>query len=329
LLLARGKDKLTTLVEVKNLSKHFAASRLWILRTDQVTKAVDDVSFSIQEGETFGLVGESGCGKTTTGRLVLRLIEPTSGKVFFEGRDVTAFSSSEIHEYRKKAQIIFQNPFSSLNPRRSIEDILSDGYEIYDLAKGTERQDRMVALLEKVGLGAGALSRYPHQFSGGQRQRIVIARALTVDPRFIVADEPTSALDVSIQAQVLNLLRELQRDLRFTMLLISHDLRVIYHMSDHIGVMYLGRLVELAEKRDFYSRPLHPYTRALISSAPAMEPGQMGKKASLKGEVWNRMPPPGGCVFYPRCPIATAACETTLPPFEAKGKNHWVACLHV
>jgi oligopeptide/dipeptide ABC transporter ATP-binding protein len=316
-----------TLVGVQNLTKHFAASRLWILRTAEVTKAVEDVSFSIQEGEIFGLVGESGCGKTTTGRLILRLIEPTSGKVFFEGQEVTAFSRRELHEYRRKAQIIFQNPFSSLNPRRSIEDILSEGYEVYSLAKGKEKRDHIVTLLEKVGLGADALERYPHQFSGGQRQRIVIARALTVEPRFLVADEPVSALDVSIQAQVLNLLRQLQRDLKFTMLLIAHDLRVIYHMSDRIGVMYLGRLVELADKQHLYSQPLHPYTQALISSAPPMEPGQWVKKAALKGEVWNIMPPPGGCVFYPRCPIASEECEVTIPPLEAKGENHWVACL--
>jgi len=320
---------LKTLVQVQSLAKHFAASRLWILRTGQVTKAVDDVSFSIQEGEVFGLVGESGCGKTTTGRLILRLIEPTSGDVFFDDQRITALSASELHDYRKKAQIIFQNPFSSLNPRRSIEDILSDGYEIYDLAKGKERRDRMVALLKKVGLSAAALKRYPHQFSGGQRQRIVIARALTVEPRFLVADEPVSALDVSIQAQVLNLLRQLQRDLKFTMLLIAHDLRVVYHMSDRIGVMYLGRLVELANKQDLYDHPSHPYTQALISSAPTMELGRVGRKAVLKGEVWNRMPPPGGCVFYPRCPIATDECKRTLPPLEAKGQDHFVACIRV
>lgn len=318
---------MTTLVEVQNLTKHFAASRLWILRTAEVTKAVEDVSFSIQEGEIFGVVGESGCGKTTTGRLIVRLIEPTSGKVFFEGQEVTAFSRRELHEYRKKAQIIFQNPFSSLNPRRSIEDILSEGYEVYSLAKGKEKRDRIVALLERVGLCADALDRYPHQFSGGQRQRIVIARALTVEPKFLVADEPVSALDVSIQAQVLNLLRQLQRDLKFTMLLIAHDLRVIYHMSDRIGVMYLGCLVELADKQYLYGQPLHPYTQALISSAPPMEPGRWVKKTALKGEVWSRMPPPGGCVFYPRCPIAMEECEVTIPPLEAKGENHWVACL--
>jgi oligopeptide/dipeptide ABC transporter ATP-binding protein len=318
---------MTPLVEVRGLTKHFTASRLWIAGDGQVTKAVEDVSFDIQEGETFGLVGESGCGKTTAGRLILRLIEPTSGKVFFEGQEVTAFSPSELREYRKKAQIIFQNPFSSLNPRRSIRAILSDGYQIYGLAKGNERQDRMEALLEKVGLDADALDRYPHQFSGGQRQRVGIARALTVDPIFIVADEPVSALDVSIQAQVLNLLRQLQRDFKFTMLLISHDLRVVYHMSDRIGVMYLGRLVELAEKQDLYGRPLHPYTRALISSAPSLEPGQLNQKAALKGEVWNKMPPPDGCVFFPRCPIAVEECERTLPQLEANEKNHWVACL--
>jgi len=317
----------TTLLEVQNLTKHFAASRLWILRSAEATKAVEDVSFSVKEGEIFGLVGESGCGKTTTGRLILRLVEPTSGKILFDGEDVTCFSREELHEYRRKAQIIFQNPFSALNPRRNIENILSDGYEVYGLAKGQEKQDRIVALLERVGLGADALHRYPHQFSGGQRQRIVIARALTVDPKFLVADEPVSALDVSIQAQVLNLLRQLQRDVNFTMLLIAHDLRVIYHMSDRIGVMYLGRLVELADKQSLYNQPLHPYTQALISSAPPMEPGKWVQKAALKGEVWDVMPPPNGCVFYPRCPVAMDECEVTIPSLEARKENHWVACL--
>lgn len=318
---------MSALVEVKGLTKHYSASRLWILKSGETTRAVEDVSFTIEEGEVFGLVGESGCGKTTTGRLILRLIEPTSGKVFFEGREVTAFSERELHEYRRKVQIIFQNPYSALNPRRRIEDTLSDGYEIYGLAEGKEKRDRMVALLEKIGLGADALRRYPHQFSGGQLQRIVIARALSVEPRFVVADEPVSALDVSIQAQVLNLLRELQQDMGFTMLLIAHDLRVIHHMSDRIGVMYLGRLIELAKKENLYKQPLHPYTEALISSLPSMEPSKGAPKPSLEGEVWDRMPPKGGCVFQPRCPIAIEECKTTIPALEKKDENHRAACI--
>lgn len=318
-------------VEVHRLSKHFAASKLWIIKTGEVVKAVDNVSFTIDRGEVFGLVGESGCGKTTTGRLILRLIEPTSGEILFEGNNVMDFSSQQLREYRKKAQIVFQNPFSALNPRRSIKDTLNDAYEVHNLLDGSEREAHMVTLLKKVGLGADALKRYPHQFSGGQLQRIVIARALSVDPSFVVADEPTSALDVSIQAQVLNLLRQLQRDMKFTMLLISHDLRVIHHMSDRIGVMYLGRLVELASKESLYDRPLHPYTRALISSAPDLEPGQVAERGRLEGEVWNKMPPMGGCVFYPRCPEATDECKANVPQLEpqTRRKNHWVACLHV
>ncbi len=320
---------MSPLVETRNLTKHFLPSRLWLLGGAKITKAVDDVSLAIDEGTVFGLVGESGCGKTTIGRLVLRLIEPTAGEILFEGRSLSHFSSQEILEYRRAAQLVFQNPFSALNPRRTIEDSLSVGYDVYKIARGKEKRERLVALLEQVGMGPEVLNRYPHQFSGGQRQRLVIARALTVGPRFIVADEPVSALDVSIQAQVLNLLRELQKKFNFTMLLIAHDLRVVYHMSDQIGVMYLGKLVELASKQDLYARPLHPYTQALIASAPSLEPGEPFQQSILKGEVWDKLPPPKGCVFYHRCPLAIPDCQHIVPPLEEKEPGHKVACWRI
>src|SRR5215213_953119 len=259
---------MTPLLEARQLVKHYRPSGLSLLTGAKVTRAVEDVSFSIDEGEVYGVVGESGSGKTTLGRLVLGLVKPNSGTILFNGRDVTTFNRQERHLYHREVQLIFQNPFSALNPRRTILDSLSVGYEVYNIASGGEKERKLVALLEKVGLGPEVLRRYPHQLSGGQRQRVVIARALTVGPRFIVADEPVSALDVSIQAQVLNLLRALQRDLKFTLLLISHDLRIISHMCDRIGVMYLGRMVEETSKASFVAQTLHPYSRLLIAAAP-------------------------------------------------------------
>jgi peptide/nickel transport system ATP-binding protein len=318
-----------SLIEVRHLSKQFVASALWSLAGVSVTRAVDDVSLTVPEGTVMGLVGESGSGKTTLGRMLVRLVEPTSGQVLFDGRDITTLGRQELLEYRRQAQIIFQNPYSSLNPRRSVADSLGVGYDVFGLARGRERRDQLTALLARVGLGPEVLDRYPHQFSGGQRQRLVIARALTVEPRFIVADEPVSALDVSIQAQILNLLRTLQEDFRFTMLLISHDLRSIYHMSDNIGVMYLGRLVELAPKRRLYEQPLHPYTRALIASAPSLEPSRLTSAGPIKGDLLDQPPPAGGCVFYPRCPLAVDDCRTNVPMLEEKESGHAVACWRV
>ena len=320
---------MSKLVEVKGLTRHFLPSRLWLLAGAKITKAVEDVSFSIDEGTVLGLVGESGCGKTTTGRLILRLIEPTRGEIYFNGVEVTQLGRRELVEYRRQAQIIFQNPFSSFNPRRTIESSLSVGMEVYGLARGKEKRERLAALLGRVGLSPDMLDRYPHEFSGGQRQRLGIARALSVEPKFIVADEPVSALDVSIQAQVLNLLRELQEELKFTMLFISHDLRTIYHMSDRIAVMYLGRLVEIAPKHSLYQNPLHPYTRALIAAAPSLEPGQALNSQIMKGEVWDKPPPPHGCVFYHRCPLAVPDCERAVPELEEKDVEHKAACWRV
>jgi len=317
---------MSALVEVRGLTKHFMPSALWILTGAEMIKAVEDVSFKIDEGTTYGLVGESGCGKTTAGRLILRLIELTSGKVFFEGKDVTEFSTQELHEYRRKAQIIFQNPFSSLNPRRSMLDILSTGYKVYNLGTKKERREWLETLIERVGLDPRHLDRYPHQFSGGQRQRLVIARALTLNPKFIVADEPVSALDKSIQAQILNLLRDLKGELGFTMLLISHDLRLIYHMSDHVGVMYMGKLVESASSFDLYANPLHPYTQALITSAPSIDPDQEMPQGLLEGELWSKEPPKDGCIFYHRCRQAVPECEHRPQELVDRGDGHLVAC---
>lgn len=317
---------MSTLVEVQGLTKHFMPSALWILSGAKLIKAVQNVSFRIEEGTTYGLVGESGCGKTTIGRLILRLIEPTSGKVMFEGKDATQFSVQELQEYRRKAQIIFQNPYSSLNPRRRMLESLSTGYEVYKLGSKRERREWLEALMERVGLDPRYLDRYPHQFSGGQRQRLVIARALTLNPKFIVADEPVSAVDKSIQAQILNLLRDLKRDMGFTMLLISHDLRLIYHMGDWVGVMYMGKLVESASSGELYASPLHPYTQALIASAPSIDPDQGIPEGLIEGEVWSMEPPEDGCIFYHRCRQAVPECEHRPQELVDRGDGHLVAC---
>jgi oligopeptide/dipeptide ABC transporter ATP-binding protein len=310
-----------TLVEIKDLKKYFPAAR------GQVVRAVDGVSFTIRRGETLGLVGESGCGKTTIGRCLLRLVEPTSGEIRFNGRDLLKLNRSELRELRRRMQIIFQDPYSSLNPRMKVGSIIAEPLEIHNVANRRERRDRVAELLRVVGLDPDYASRYPHQFSGGQRQRIGIARALALNPDFIVADEPVSALDVSVQAQVVNLMQDLQEQFGLTYLFISHGLAVVKHISTRVGVMYLGKLVELAPAEEIYARPLHPYTQALLAAIPTPDPeAKQGAAQKLGGDVPNPIAPPAGCRFHTRCPHATAQCKAAEPKFSEIAPNHFVAC---
>ncbi len=315
------------LLEVKNLRKHFGAREGWLFGKAAKVKAVDDVSFNIRPGEVVGLVGESGSGKTTVGRSILRLIEPTSGSVRFAGHEVTQFSVGELRSLRKDMQIIFQDPFASLNPRKTVGHIIGRALEVHNLAAGNARQPRIVELLERVGLSAAHVNRYPHEFSGGQRQRIGIARALAVNPRFIIADEPVSALDVSIQAQVINLLQNLQRELGLALLFIAHDLSVVEYISDRVIVMYLGRIMEIASSRELYTNPRHPYTEALLSAVPVPDPTVTRKPILLEGDIPSPLHPPSGCVFRTRCPIATAECAAVVPPLEQVSPDHFKACI--
>jgi peptide/nickel transport system ATP-binding protein len=315
------------LLEVKNLRKHFSAKKGWPFAESKSVKAVDDVSFNLRPGEVVGLVGESGSGKTTVGRSVLRLVEPTSGSIRFNGAEVTELSSKEMRNLRKDMQIIFQDPFASLNPRKTVGQIIGSALDIHNLSLGAARLPRIVQLLERVGLSASQLQRYPHEFSGGQRQRIGIARALAVNPRFIIADEPVSALDVSIQAQVINLLQDLQRELGLALLFIAHDLSVVEYISDRVIVMYLGRIMEIAPSRELYTNPRHPYTQALLSAVPVPDPTVARKPIILEGDIPSPLNPPSGCVFRTRCPIATAECADTVPPLEQISKDHFKACI--
>jgi oligopeptide transport system ATP-binding protein len=315
------------LLEVRNLTKYYPVTRGFIFqRQVGAVKAVDGVSFVIRRGETLGLVGESGCGKTTLGRVILRLQEPTAGEAIFEGRDVFKLSKEEMRRLRRDMQIIFQDPYSSLNPRMTVGDIIGEPLEIHRLARGREKVRRVQELLEVVGLSPYHANRYPHEFSGGQRQRIGIARALAVHPKLIIADEPVSALDVSIQAQILNLLQELQREFGLTYLFIAHDLSVVKHISDRIAVMYLGRIVELADADELFSNPQHPYTEALLSAVPIPNPELRRERIILPGDVPSPVNPPSGCRFHTRCLYAQPSCRVEEPAFEDIGNGHFVAC---
>lgn len=307
------------LLEVRNLKTHFSAGR------KKTVKAVDGISFDIGEGETLGLVGESGCGKTTTGRSILRLVEPTSGEIRFAGSDILRYSSAELRKSRKEMQIIFQDPFGSLHPRMTVRKTLEEPFRIHSMSVGN-LAERVEELMDLVGLPKAHLERYPHQFSGGQRQRIGIARALALRPKFIVCDEPVSALDVSIQSQIINLLCDLQERLGLTYLFIAHGLHVVKYISDRVGVMYMGKLVELADSRTLYETPKHPYTQALLSAIPVPETGRRSERVILQGDVPSPIDPPSGCRFCSRCPAAMPVCRELDPEWKLVGDRHYAAC---
>jgi peptide/nickel transport system ATP-binding protein len=313
------------LVEIHDLQTHFPIRKGLLRKTVGVVRAVDGVSFTIPRGTTLGLVGESGCGKTTVGRSILRLVEPTGGSVRLAGDDVRGLSGSRLRRLRRRMQIVFQDPYGSLNPRMQVRSILEEGLVIHGMGDASARQERMVAALERTGLSAAALARYPHEFSGGQRQRIAIARALVLEPEFVVLDEPISALDVSIQAQVVNLLAELRGQLGLTYLFISHDLSVVDYIADEVAVMYLGRIVERGTARALAAAPLHPYTHALFSAVPSVEPGRRRKRIVLTGDVPSPSRPPAGCRFHPRCPLAERVCQEIDPP-AVTVDGHLVHC---
>jgi len=318
------------LLSVKHLKQYFPIKGGIFGRTVNVVKAVDDISFSVNEGETVSLVGESGCGKSTTGRAILRLDEPTSGEVVFEGTNLLALSKSQMKRKRKDLQMIFQDPYASLNPRKTAVQVLEEAMEIQNIVPKKERRSRAIELLETVGLSAYQADRYPHEFSGGQRQRIGIARALSVNPKLIISDEAVSALDVSIQAQVLNLMKSLQKEFKLTYLFISHDLGVVRHISDRIIVMYLGTIVEIADKQ-LFRRPQHPYTRALLSAIPTLDPDRKKERILLKGDVPSPLNPPSGCRFHTRCMYATDRCKSEIPVLREAGMGggHQAACHYI
>ena len=314
------------LLEVKNLVKYYPVRKGLFGKGDPV-KAVDGVSLTVFKGETLSIVGESGCGKSTVGRCLLRLVEPTAGQVLFEGEDLLRMNAARLREIRKDLQIIFQNPYASLNPRRTVRHILMEPLVVHGIGDAAERKERVERMMVKVGLSASQLDRYPHEFSGGQRQRICIARALMLNPKLIVADEPVSALDVSIQAQILNLLKDLQQEFGLSYVFISHDLSVVKHVSDRVAVMYLGKIVEIADKNTLFNNPRHPYTRVLLSSIPVPDPDVRRERVMLEGEPPNPVRPPSGCAFHPRCRMCIEECKTKTPALAEIEEGHHVSCL--
>ena len=315
-----------SLLEIHNLKKYFPVGAGLFSRHKGEVRAVDGVSLTVEEGETLGLVGESGCGKSTLGRTILRLIEPTAGEVHFQGKNVLSLSQRQLRDMRREMQIIFQDPYASLNPRMRVGEIIGEGLEIHDIAKGKKKRARVMELLNQVGLREEHYDRYPHEFSGGQRQRIGIARALAVNPRFIVADEPVSSLDVSIQAQIINLLQELQEKMHLTYFFISHDLRVVEHISHRVAIMYLGKIVEIANSETIYRDAKHPYTRALLSAVPIPDPNRKKERIILEGDVPSPVNPPPGCSFHPRCAYREELCDKVEPKLEFGAGGHGVSC---
>jgi oligopeptide/dipeptide ABC transporter ATP-binding protein len=315
-----------SLLEIRNLKKHFPVGEGLFSRGKGVVKAVDGVDLTVNQGETLGLVGESGCGKSTLGRAILRLIEPTGGEIIFEGKNLLTLGQRELRDMRREMQIIFQDPYASLNPRMRVGDIIGEGLEIHKIARGSAKRDRVMELLRQVGLREEHYPRYPHEFSGGQRQRIGIARALAVNPRFIVCDEPVSSLDVSIQAQIINLLQELQEKMHLTYLFISHDLRVVEHISHRVAIMYLGKVVEIAQAETIYRDAKHPYTKALLSAVPMPTTEKKKERVVLQGDVPSPVNPPAGCSFHPRCAYREPLCSQMEPPLDFANDGHGVAC---